>query len=315
MMFRKVLYILAFFFSIQSVYAIPQYYCTACNWSYFQSLLNLIGSIHNSNFDELEQIAVFDLGLTSEQIAVLEEIEKVAVYPLDKTCPEITEYFKVPGSGYCLGWYAWKSPAIKQALKMFPYVLYTDAGAEIRNPLDHLFEYIQSNHYFLCTIGDGQDAHGKWLHNVGWGITSFVRNKFDMNNPDRKWILDQESVMGGVIGVSREGQSFFLDDLYELSKDLRNFADDGTASKGWGSARHDQVLMSILAYSRHLTVHKQDGRTKENPILLSVGKEIYPLYIVWNKNFVDANTSIYSCRTDNTNHNYHFSKIQKKQRE
>jgi len=308
---KKTCYFLAVFIYIQSAYGVPQYYCTASNWAFFNSLLNLIGSIHHSNFDELEQIAVFDLGLYPEQIEFLEGIEKVAVYPLEKTHPEMTDYFQVP-ERICLGWYAWKSPAIKQALKMFPYVLYTDAGTEIRNSLAHLFEYIQTNKYFLCTIGDHRNSTGKWIHSVGWGITSFVKDKFEMNGPDKKWILDQESVMGGVIGVSRDGQSFFLDDLYELSKDLRNFADDGTASKGWGSARHDQVLMSILAYSRNLTIHKQDGKRKDNPILLPIDNQIHPFYITWDKNLVDTNTCIYSCRVDNTNHTYYLSKIRKK---
>src|SRR5271170_46995 len=45
----------------------PQYYCTAANSDYFGPLLNLIGSIHDTNFDKVSAIAVFDLGLTEDQ--------------------------------------------------------------------------------------------------------------------------------------------------------------------------------------------------------------------------------------------------------
>ena len=53
--------------SIDVVYAY-QYYCTAANSDYFKILLNLIGSIHETNFDKLGGIAVFDLGLTEDEI-------------------------------------------------------------------------------------------------------------------------------------------------------------------------------------------------------------------------------------------------------
>jgi hypothetical protein len=292
-----------FFLWIQVLLAVPQYYCTGANFSYYDSLLNLIGSIHATNFDELEEIAVIDLGLEPEQVEFLRKIQKVVVLPLEKTHPDVTTYFRDHGL-VVFGWYAWKPGAIQQALQRFPYVLWLDAGTEVRNPLNHLFSYIRSEHYFICTIGDEVDRSGRWLHPVGWGATTFVKNHFGLNELEKRWILEQESVMGGVIGVSREGASYFLDDLYELSKDLRYYADDGTASQGWGSARHDQVLLSYFAYSRHLTVHKQDGIHGE-PILLPSS----PLYLTWSKRWVTPATEIFSCRTDKTNHPYHISKI------
>jgi hypothetical protein len=292
------------------VYGFPQYYCTGSNWAYFDSLFNLIGSIHATNFDELQEIAVFDLGLEPDQIQILKNIEKVSVHPLEKTHPDITSYYR--GHGIVVfGWYAWKPVAIKQALDLFPYVLWLDAGTEVRNSMDFMFRYIQENDYFICTIGDHKDIQGKWQHSVGWGMTQFIKNKFGLDDPEKRWILENESIMGGIIGVSRKGASCFIDDLYEWTRDLRNYADDGTAPNGWGYARHDQVLLSYLAYSRNLTVYSQDGE-HGNPIMISQGNEMIPFYITWCKNLVNSNTHIYNVRTEKTNHPYHISKIRKK---
>ncbi len=292
-----------FFLFASCLYAVPQYYCTGANWAYFDSLLNLIGSIHATNFEELKEIAVIDLGLHPEQVEQLNKIEKVSVEPLEKMHPDVLEYYR--GHGLVVfGWYAWKPGAIVQALRKFPYVLWLDAGTEVRNRLDHLFEYIRTQGYFLCTIGDQKDFKGKWLHSVGWGTTSFVKDAFALGNEEKRWILEQESVMGGVIGVTQAKQDLFLNDLYQLSKDLRYYADDGTASQGWGSARHDQVLLSFFAYSRNLTVYAQDGM-EGKPIALPTA----PLHITWAKKWVDEKNEIFNCRTDKSQHEYHFSKI------
>jgi len=62
----------------------PQYYCTAADSKYFNLLLHLIGSIHNSNFEELKEVAVFNLGFSVSQKSVLQKIRKVKVYELEK---------------------------------------------------------------------------------------------------------------------------------------------------------------------------------------------------------------------------------------
>ncbi|MBI3508062.1 MAG: hypothetical protein HY069_00250 [Chlamydiia bacterium] len=289
------------------LYATPQYYCTGANFAYYESLLNLIGSIHDTNFEDCEEIAVFDLGLTQEQLQHLKTIQKVSVYTLEKTHPDILSYYR--GHGIVVfGWYAWKPVAIHLALQRFPYVLWLDAGTEVRNRLDFVFEYIQSRGYLLCTIGDEKDAMGHWLHPVGWGTTQFVKEQLGLDTPQHKWILDCESVMGGFIGVSRTGASYFLNDLYAWTFDLRYYADDGSAPNGWGCARHDQTLLSYLAYSRQLQVHRQNG-IEGTPIWLSWDQKTSPFYITYSKHHLGPHTHIFNCRTDKTNHAYYFSKI------
>ena len=122
--------------------AFPVYICTAANSNYFDNLLNLIGSIHKVNYESLDTIAVFDLGLTEPQKIILNTIEKVKVYQVEKTHPDILTFFKLPSTKQMLGWYAWKPVIIKQALDYYPYIIYLDAGTTVLNPLDDLAEHV-----------------------------------------------------------------------------------------------------------------------------------------------------------------------------
>lgn len=84
------------------------YFCTTADERYFPLLINLIGSIHKVNFDELGEIAVFDLGFTEQQLDELHCIEKVRVYNVELTHPDLLK----PNSRLKRGWYAWK-PVVK----------------------------------------------------------------------------------------------------------------------------------------------------------------------------------------------------------
>ena len=295
-MIKRSSYIL--FLLCTSAQAIPLYFCTGANSAYFKRLMNLIGSLHKTNYESLEQVAVFDLGLTQKEIDTLKSIDKVSVYSLQKTHPDQLKYFTLPTGQRWFGWYAWKPVIIKQALDMFPSVLWLDAGTTVLKPLDALFEYINSTGYFICTIGNEHD-NGKWRHPVGWSATKFLINTFNLHHIGRRWILSQESVMGGVIGVARDSLFYerFLMPLYEYTKDFRYFADDGTSAGGYGAGRHDQTIMSILAYLHSWHIFKQDY-TQSMPTYLRHGSTESPLYITWLKDYVDDKTHIYSSRGD-----------------
>ncbi len=281
--------------SFSLLQASSQYYCTGSNSLYFKSLVNLIGSIHKNCYADLQEIAVFDLGMTTQEIDFLKSLSKVQVYSFQEKNPDLLKSFFVPGSKKdYLGWYAWKPVAIKEALEKFPYVLWIDAGCTVLKPLDALFSYIEREGYFLCTSGDDkkQDNPEFFAHPVGWGATSFVRQIFHLNDPHRKPILEKETVMAGLVGVSREGRHFFLQDWYELTKDIRHFADDGSTPNGWGTCRHDQTLLSILAYTKNLKIHLKDF-SQVFPIDLGWGNIRIPFYLTWNRNFVSEKTCIH----------------------
>jgi hypothetical protein len=277
---------------------IRQYYCTAADKKFFAILLNLIGSLHHTNFENIEEIAVYDLGLEQDQITTLNNIQKVRVYNIELTHPDLLKPVKVDDRRIVPGWYAWKPVAIKQSLDKFPYVLWIDAGSTVLKPLDDLFVYIQKQGYFLATIGDTWEPEkGKFRCGIEWQTTRYVRNKFNLDDPKNVWIFNKEAVMGGIIGVAQSAKDVFIMPLYEMTKDLRAYIDDGTAPGGFGCGRHDQALLSILAYLGGLTIHKQD-RSQRNPIQLSFDGKTVPLYITWVSQYVCDKTHIYSSHGD-----------------
>src|SRR5438445_536496 len=145
----RIIFVLFIFFC-EALHAIPHYYCTVADERHYTLLINLIGSIHKNDFDLTDEIAVFDIGLSQEQKTELESIEKVKIYQVEKVHPDLFTYFKTnPAGREVRGWFAWKPVVLKQALDMFPYVLYLDAGNILLNSPDNLFRHIQQNGYFL----------------------------------------------------------------------------------------------------------------------------------------------------------------------
>lgn len=287
------------FFLSTVLYATPQYYCTASNDRYYSFLLNLIGSIHQSNFEELGQIFIYDLGLKENQIYQLKQIKKVQVCSLKDHQPELF-YTYQKDSRSILGWYAWKPIVIKEILEKVPYVLWVDAGTLVLKNLKHLFSYLKENHYFLCAYEEENPSSS-----IHFRVTQFVREKFSLDHVENQWILSKGFLNGGIIGVNQRGKMDFLDEWHGYTKDLRYFEDDGSSLKG---ARHDLTLLSILAYRNQLKVFEQDLK-QENPILLSDQDPKNPFFITWNWKNLNDQTSIYNSRGDFRNLVDHLSMI------
>ena len=279
-------------------------FCTAAESHYFPHLLNLIGSIHHTNFDNLDTIFIYDLGLSEQQINQLNRIDKIKVCALEKTNPELLKSFQVNASGKCVpGWYAWKPVAIKQSLEHCENVVWLDAGTTVLKPLDNLFKHIQEHGYFLCTIGD-ETGPNTYAYPVAWGTTQYVIKQFGLDDSGKSWILAQPFIMANFIGVSRRVMHKLVMPWYALTKDLKNFADDGTTPNGFGTGRCDQTLLSVLGYSADLCVFQQDY-TQNRPILLNVDDQEIPFYITWNGEYVGDKTCVYSSRWDLKNSNFY----------
>ncbi len=274
---------------------VPQYYCTAANAPYYTKLLNLIGSLHKTNYENIKEIAVFDLGLSQEMIDHLNSMQKVKVYKItaDHTKLSLTTFPR-------LGWYSWKPVVIHESLDLFPYVLWIDAGSTVLQPIGDLFEYIVKTGYFVCTIGDNKE-HPEYP--VGWGTTTFVKKKFQLDTSAYAWILSKESPTSAIVGATKTAP--FMQEWYELTKDIRFFADDGSAP---GIGRHDQIVLSILSYQKGLNIHHQDWSQQE-PMLLPINGKDIPFYITWHSDSVCKKTCIYSSRNDLRHYNTHLNSI------
>lgn len=245
----KKLIVMALLLSNVSAYSEPiMYFCTASDHKCFNYLLNLIGSLFRINYDDVREIAVFDLGLHKDQREFIEKIDKVRVCEIEMTHPDLLKpVFTLPNQAKSVpGWYAWKPVMLKQALDMYPYVLLIDAGATIMQPLNNLFRHIIQNKYFFvdsdCTID--------------WMSTKHVRKKFNLDSPERRDIGRRYGLGAGLIGMKRDPFLYenFVMPVYEMTKDLTNFIDDGSTPDGFGCGRHDQPLFSIIAHLLKLNI-------------------------------------------------------------
>lgn len=229
---------------------IKHYYCTCADTKYFEKLVNLIGSIHKNDFEHLGEIAVFDLGFTKQQRQKLNNMRQIKVYQVELVHPDLLKNFCVGGTKMVPGWWAWKPVVIKQALELFPYILYTDAGNVILKPLDLLFNHIIEHGYFFI------DNPKNPLGCVGPCLTKKARTLLnDLPYDKQQIILNKVQLVAGFQGLTRSMLPQYVVPMYNLAHDLTWFADDGSAPRGFGGARHDQVLFSMHAFKLGLYTH------------------------------------------------------------
>ena len=280
------------------------YFCTAADSNHYPVLLNLIGSIFKNNEKDLKQIAVFDLGLTPEQIDQLNTLDRVKIYEIEKVHPLIITPIHCNNGRWIKGLFSWKAVVIKQALEMFPYVLYLDSGTTILKPLNGLFNHIKEHNYFLTDCG----------HSIKWMTPGYIIKKLKLDTPDKQWILDDNTfgIDAGFQGVSQIMKENYINPLYELSKEIRNFIDDGNCPNGLGTGRHDQTLFSIIVQELKLNILNHD-RTPEECILSYSGIS-EPFHITHAASKVKENTIVFRSRRtisqETFNHNTSF--IQKR---
>lgn len=278
-------------FSVQDAKELDKtyhYYCTVADENHFSLLINLIGTIHKTDFEALDQIAVFDIGLNNEQKKILQNIEKVAVYDVEKTHVDLIIPFKTNSAGRMVrGWFAWKPVVLKQALELFPYILYLDAGCAVLKSPDNLFKHIKQNGYFLIEISP---------HYIEERITKPVIEKVVAKLPKEQaeFILKKEAYMidAGFQGLSRELHQRYVLPMYKHSSDLTLFEDDGSSKMGFGAGRHDQTLFSIYAHLAKLDLNNQGWSQ------LKVDGKNIPFHMHWNRSDVNDQTCIYRSRGD-----------------
>lgn len=275
---------------------LPIYICTATDSKYYPCLLQLIGCLHAINYDDLGEICVYDLGMSPEQKDHLISISKVTIAKIQSTNPELLKQSQTTNWGKTVpGWYAWKPVAIKEALDKYSYVLWLDAGTTVLRPLNNLCKHIMQNDYLLIDIGEDEP-----YLKVGWGTVKYVREKFNLELEENKWILDQPYILASIIGATKKAP--FLQPWYDLTHDINYFKDDGSAPGGFGQGRQDQTLLTLLGHQLHLRTVPQNP-LQDSPSWLTVNGKPAPLYITWIKEKINENTHIFSSRLDLSNYN------------
>lgn len=240
------------------------FFCIATDATFFQPARNLIASLHKVNFNEINQIAVFDIGMTCKQREEMQKIAKVTVYD-----PEIIhkdmlkEMITRPNGKKGRGYYTWKPVVVKQALDMFPYVFYIDAGVTVHSKFDLIFDYLREHGYFFVDCG----------HTIRQMMTRPVIERFNLNDS----LLDSYGLWSGGMGLSREIYDSFIMPVYELAHDISYFIDDGSAPNGFGWARYDQKIYSMQARLCNFTV--LEGQIDGQTSTLSVAGQLFPFQL------------------------------------
>ncbi len=247
-MMRLLLYI-CFCLVFREVLAEGIVFVTVADKERYGMLNKSLASIVETNREHLSHIAVFDLGFTPSQRESLNNLEFVHVYDIEPVNPEIFKMFAVRTSGRkARGLYSWKPVILKQALDMFPVILYMDASTIVKNSLEPFFAHIHQNGYLLISCGhDGREM-----------TTQTIIKKFQLDLPERAWILHEKGIEAGFQGLSRKVYQNYVYPMYELARDIKNFEDDGSAPSGFGHARHDQTLFNIYARLLKLDVKQRD---------------------------------------------------------
>lgn len=271
--------------------SIPMYFCTAADAKHYPLLLNMIGSIHKHNFNDTVEISVYDLGLTLEQKKELSNIKRVAVCEVEQTNPHILTDIETGINRSVKGLFSWKPVIMKDCLEKYPYILYLDSGTTILKPLGSLFKHIVQNGYLLFDCG----------RSIKDMATEHLINKFDL----RDTAIMDDNVFGidaGFQGVSRQLYDSYVLPMFELSKDINNFFDDGTCTGGWGEGRHDQTLYSILARKLDLNIEYHDNDEIECNLRIDDKKQ--PFHITHTLRLVTPYTTIFRSRWNLTYDSY-----------
>lgn len=237
-------------------------FVTVADEERYTMLGKCLDSIVSTNRENLQQIAVFDLGFNQSQREALNQREFVQVFDVERVNSDITTFFVLRANGRkARGWYSWKPVVLKQALDLFPAIIYLDASTIVKRPLDLFFAHIRENGYLLINC---------W-HDGRFMTTQGIIKKFHLDLPERAWVLAKRGVDAGFQGLSRAVYADYVLPVYELAKDIRNFEDDGTAPLGFGYSRHDQTLFNIFA-----RLLKYDVK-RRNRFELNINGESIPL--------------------------------------
>jgi hypothetical protein len=167
--------------------------------------------------------------------------------------------------------------------------LYMDAGTNVLKPLDDVFSHIVNNDYLLMDCGV----------DIAWQTTKYVINKFDLDAPERRWILDKSTlgIDAGMQGLTRNMLKSYVMPMYECVRDdFRAFEDDGTTPNGFGTGRHDQTLFSVYARLLGLNVLIIDNKNGDMTNLTTLDGRTVPVHITWMTDHVNDKTVIWHSR-------------------
>ncbi|MFZ4100030.1 MAG: hypothetical protein ACOYKZ_06885 [Chlamydiia bacterium] len=229
-----------------------QVFVTVADHEHFPMLIYTINSLQHWQKQSINEIAVYDLGLTVPERKVLDSLPRTRVYDIERVSEWLFQPFRTRpyrNGKPVKGWYAWKPVVLKQALDRWEEFLYIDAGITVGRSLDPVFAYMKRHGHFFITGGSGNRNY----------CTRACIEHFGLETPERRWVLESGQIDAAIQGITRSVRDVYVLPLYELVGDIRLFEDDGSCPNGFGFSRHDQTLTTILLRLSNLPTEPWGG--------------------------------------------------------
>ena len=206
---------------------------TATNSLYFDSLLTLISSIHKTSLSVVDQISVYNLGLSNQEISKLNSIKKVRVIHFSNEAINSHPKFLEPKS------YVYKIYCMYNSKLFGQNILWIDSGAMFLKSCQEIFDIINKDHIFL--VGDIH-KNKNYTHSNCQKIMGTCVSE-----------LEDNQLWAGLVGYYSNGKyQAFIDDAYRYSMI------PGCLDGNEENHRHDQSILSILASRYNIPKHDID---------------------------------------------------------
>jgi Flp pilus assembly protein TadD len=215
---------------------------TVCDHLFFTSAKTLIASVHSLNYDVIDEIIVYNLGLNQDEIDDFKEMEKTKVLDFhlenDQYYPE---YMNPRQHGYKL---LMKKEAYRYAEKG-DRLLYLDAGIVATKNIGIIFDLIEQDDIFavIHNFDNATDffMNKRWTHEKALCL---------MNASEKERNMAQ--VHGGIFGYKLNGKyQYIVDQAFEFSKN------PDILLGSHNNHRQDQSILTTLCARYDVPV--QDG--------------------------------------------------------
>jgi len=207
---------------------------TGANSPYYESLLTLISTIHETSFDVVDQIIVYDFGLDTSEIDRLKSLQKVQVKEIDKNFPIYNTISSIKTKCHFL-----KMFTLFDAKSIGENVLWLDSGACVLSNLQEIYNKIDEDHIFL--VGDIH-LNKNYTHDLCRSIMNATESE-----------LDDKQLWSGLVGFKSNGKHInIINEGWEYS------SVEGCIDGYVQDHRHDQSVLSILSSRYNMPTHDID---------------------------------------------------------
>jgi len=209
-----------------SEYGYERLLITAASAEFGSSLLALLGSL-TLNWPAHPPVLVYDLGMDDATRAKIAS-SGISVRPVPPFCPHWRQHF------------AWKIWCVNDAPAR--HVLWIDAGIVALQPLDDIFQAIETLGYFLVPNYEMLDYEASLEACTACRVPHEFR-------------LGKATLAGGLLGFRKEGETITL-----LQEALAVAMNEAAIAATTVTHRHDQAILSLLMYRCFGQVLMGDGQ-------------------------------------------------------